>query len=72
MGKSSVSQTVAALSQDQPLPPFALPPENLFDRIGDAIVHHDIDFDSNAEFSKRYLLKSPEDASARRLFTQAY
>ncbi len=69
MGKSSVTQTLAAFSQDQQLPPFALRPENLFDRIGDAIVHNDIDFGSNPEFSKRYLLKSPDEAATRRLFT---
>ena len=51
------------------MPPFALRPENFFDRIGDAIVHNDIDFDSNPEFSRRYLLKSPDEAGARRLFT---
>jgi hypothetical protein len=69
MGKSSVTQTVAAFSQDQPLTSFALRPENFLDRIGDAIVHNDIDFDSNPEFSKRYLLKSPDEAATRRLFT---
>jgi hypothetical protein len=69
MGKSSVTQTLAAFSQDQKLPPFALRPENLFDRLGDAIVHKDIDFDSNPEFSKRYLLKSPDETNTRRLFT---
>jgi len=68
-GKTSVTQTVAAFSQEQPLPPFALRPENFLDRIGDAIVHNDIDFDSNPEFSKRYLLKSPDEAGTRRLFT---
>jgi hypothetical protein len=68
-GKSSISQTVAAFSQDQQLPPFALRPENFLDRIGDAIVHNDIDFDSNPEFSRRYLLKSPDEAGVRRLFT---
>jgi hypothetical protein len=68
-GKTSVTQTVAAFSQDQILPPFALRPENFLDRLGDAIVHNDIDFDSNPEFSKRYLLKSPDEAGTRRLFT---
>jgi hypothetical protein len=67
-GKSSITQSVAVFSQDHPLPPFALRPENFFDRIGDAIVHSDIDFDSNPEFSKRYLLKSPDEAGTRRLF----
>jgi hypothetical protein len=68
-GKSSVTQTVAAFSQDQQLPPFGLRPENVFDRMGDAIVHNDIDFDSNPEFSKRYLLRSPDEANTRKLFT---
>jgi hypothetical protein len=67
-GKTSVSQTVASFSQDQQLPSFALRPENFLDRIGDALVHNDIDFDSNPEFSRRYLLKSPDEAGARRLF----
>jgi hypothetical protein len=67
-GKSSITQSVAVFSQDHPLPPFALRPENFFDRIGDAIVPSDIDFDSNPEFSKRYLLKSPDEAGTRRLF----
>jgi hypothetical protein len=69
VGKSTVTQTLAAFTQDLPLPPFAMRPENIFDRIGDAILHNDIDFDSNPEFSKRYLLKSPDEAGTRRLFT---
>jgi len=69
VGKSTCTQTLAAFSQNQQLPPFALRPENFFDRIGDAIVHNDIDFDSNPEFSKRYFLKSPDEAGTRRLFT---
>jgi hypothetical protein len=70
-GKSSITQTVASFSQDKQLPPFALRPENFLDRIGDALVHNDIDFDSNPEFSKRYLLKSPDEAGVRRLFTSS-
>lgn len=69
MGKSSVTQTLATFSQNLQLPPFALRPENVLDRIGDAVFHNDIDFDSNPEFSKRYLLRSPDEANTRRLFT---
>jgi hypothetical protein len=36
MGKSSVTYTLAAFSQDLQLPAFELRPENIFDRIGDA------------------------------------
>jgi len=68
-GKSSVTQTIVSFSQNIQLPPFALKPEGIFDRIGDAIVHNDIDFDSNPEFSRRYALKSPDESGTRRLFS---
>ena len=70
-GKTQIAQTIAAFVQDRQMPPFAMRPENFFDRIGDAIVHNDIDFDSNPEFSRRYLLKSPDEAATRSLFTPA-
>lgn len=70
-GKSSITQTMACFSHNIELPPFTLKPEGMFDRIGDAIVHNDIDFDSHPTFSQRYALKSPDEASTRRLFTPA-
>jgi hypothetical protein len=70
-GKSSITQTVACFSHKIPLPPFTLKPEGILDRIGDAIVHNDIDFDSHPGFSQRYALKSPDEASTRRVFTPA-
>lgn len=70
-GKSTVTQTIACFSHNVQLPPFTLKPEGIFDRLGDAIVHNDIDFDSHPEFSKRYALKSPDEANTRRLFTPA-
>jgi hypothetical protein len=69
MGKSTVTQTLACFSEKAQLPPFALKPEGVFDRIGDAIVHNDINFDSHPGFSRRYTLKSPDEAGTRRLFT---
>jgi hypothetical protein len=69
VGKSTATQTLATFSQNIDLPPFALRPENFLDRIGDAILHNDLDFDSNPEFSRRYLLRSPDEANTRRLFT---
>jgi len=68
-GKSTTTQTLACFTLDRPLPPFLLKPEGLFDRIGDAFVHNDIDFDSNPVFSERYALKSPDEPATRRLFT---
>jgi hypothetical protein len=68
-GKSSFTQTIICFPQKTALPPFHLKPEGLFDRIGDAFVHNDIDFDSHPVFSSRYTLKSPDEAGTRRLFT---
>jgi hypothetical protein len=69
VGKSAISQTVAVFSQERQLPPFELRPENVLDRIGDAFVHNDIDFDSHPEFSRRYLLQSSQKEDTRKLFT---
>jgi len=71
VGKSTITQTLACFAHNIQFPPFALKPEGIFDRLGDAIVHNDIDFDSHPEFSRRYVLKSPDEASARRFFTPA-
>jgi hypothetical protein len=68
-GKSSVTQTLTCFSQNAELPPFELRSENIFDKIGDAIMHNDIDFDSHPEFSRRYMLHSPDEARIRMLFT---
>jgi hypothetical protein len=70
-GKSSITQTMACFSHHIQLPPFTLKPEGMLDRIGDAIVHNDIDFDSHPTFSQRYALKSPDEASTRHVFTPA-
>lgn len=69
MGKSTVTLTVVAFTHDRQLPPFELRSENIFDKMAEAFVHKDIDFDSNPEFSRRYYLRSPDDAQVRNLFT---
>ncbi len=69
VGKSSETYTLVTFSQDLDLPPFELRAENFFDRIGDAFVHNDIDFDSHPEFSRRYLLRSPNETGTRQIFT---
>lgn len=70
-GKSSITQTMACFSHKIELPSFTLKPEGILDRLGDAIVHNDIDFDSHPTFSRRYALKSPAEASTRRVFSPA-
>lgn len=69
MHKSHVTYTVAYFSAGSELPPFELRPEGMFDKIGDALFHTDIKFDSHPEFSTRYVLRSPDEAPTRRLFT---
>lgn len=68
-GKGSATQTIAAFSQELQLPAFELRAENVFDRIGEAFASRDIDFDSSPEFSRRYFLRSPDEAATRQLFT---
>ncbi|RLG15093.1 MAG: hypothetical protein DRN71_02195 [Candidatus Nanohalarchaeota archaeon] len=62
--------TVASAQlHDLSLPKFSLGPESFFDKLGDMIGYKDIDFDSNPEFSKRYLLKGMDESAIRKLFT---
>lgn len=71
-GKSSTTivQTVAAFVQQLPLPWFQLHPEGFMDRVSEVFVHRDIDFESNPEFSRRYLLrgKDKDEDAVRALF----
>jgi hypothetical protein len=50
-------------------PKFTLAPEGVLQRIGQLLGMKDIDFDADPEFSRRYVLKSQDEAAARRLFT---
>ncbi len=68
-GKNSITQTLTSFTQEVQLPAFELRPENIFDAIGDAITHSDIDFDSNPEFSRRYHLRAPDEMRIRTLFS---
>lgn len=66
---STWSQTVMYFrSPSLTLPQFALRPENLFHRIGQVFGYKDIDFDSHAAFSKRYLLRATDEAAVRGVF----
>lgn len=71
MGKSTVTLTLTVFTHDRQVPPFELRSESIFDKIGEAFVHNDIDFDSNPEFSRRYFLRSPDETGVRSLFTSA-
>jgi hypothetical protein len=68
---STYTQTVAAIVQDRPLPGFELRPEGFLDRIAEAFVHRDLDFETHPEFSKRYVLRGDDETAIRALFTPA-
>ena len=51
------------------LPAFSLTPETFFDRMAEMLGYKDIDFDDDDEFSRRYLLKGPDESAIRGLFT---
>jgi len=71
-GKSShtYSQTIASVGLNGVnFPKFSMAPEYFFHRIGDIFGHKDIDFSSNPVFSKKYLLKGPDEQRIRQLFS---
>lgn len=63
------AQTVTSFSRnDAELPYFDLRPANTADRVWDALAHKNIRFDSNPEFSRRYVLKGALEDKVRVLF----
>lgn len=60
-------QTVLVLpSRGTAVPDLQMAPENpLVDKIGQVFGYQDIDFDSNPEFSRRYLVRGPDEAAIR-------
>jgi hypothetical protein len=68
-GKSSVSQTLAAFSQDVWLPQFEIAPQDMLHKLGDAVFHKAIHFESHPNFSKRFWLVSVDEEKTRELFT---
>lgn len=62
-------QTVAAIeSNSLQIPPFSMRPESLFDAVGGMLGFQDIDFDDHPEYSKMFVLKSPEEQAVRDFF----
>ena len=61
-------QSVAAFRIAPNAPVFQLCPENFMHRLGSAMGYQDIDFDGNPEFSRRYLLRGPDEAAIRMFF----
>jgi hypothetical protein len=68
--RRNIVQTVAAYSKNGvALTEFALQPKGVWQKIGEAFRHKDINFDSNPQFSQRYQLRSPDEMRTRALFT---
>ncbi len=69
-GKSSHTymQTVVIFQDVSGLPDFTLAPEHWWDRIGQLLGHHDINFEASEEFSKHYLLRGPDESAIRAAF----
>ncbi len=53
------------------LPEFSVRPENVFHRIGGVFGYGDIDFPDRPEFSRRCLLRGPDEAAVRAAFPAA-
>lgn len=71
-GKNSqtLRQSVVYIrAKDLQLPEFALGPENFLHRIGSMLGMQDIDFDEHPKFSRTFLLRGPDEAAVRTLFT---
>ena len=64
-----VGHTVVVYSQNVDVPVFEAEPETLAERLTDALLHHDIDFDQHPRFSKLYALRGPEPEKIRAFFT---
>jgi hypothetical protein len=70
-GKSqhTYRQTVLAVeSNGLHLPPLSIRPENLFDALAGILGFRDIDFEDHPEFSRGFVLKSPDEERTRKLF----
>lgn len=70
-GKNQQTHNQTVISFQSPnlsLPNFELRPEHLFHKIGQALGYKDIDFDSHPVFSKRFLLRGPDEATIREFF----
>lgn len=50
------------------LPSFSLRPENVFHRIATVFGYQDIDLQSRPEFSRKYLLRGPDEEAVRAAF----
>jgi hypothetical protein len=66
----TTAQTVAAFARTGvAMAEFELEPIGMMQRIGEALVHKNIRFDTHPDLSRRYQLRSPDVDRTRELFT---
>jgi hypothetical protein len=73
-GKNSVTHRQSVVyfePRDLKLPLFSLRPEGIFHKLISALGYQDIDFGNRPEFSKRYLLRGPDEQAVRNAFSDA-
>lgn len=63
------TDTIASFTQSISLPEFALAQQDVFSKIGDAVLHRQIDFSSDPGFSARFRLIGTDEDRIRELFT---
>lgn len=68
-GRNSYAQTVAAFSQEIWLPTFQLVPKGLLGFLSPIHSRRQIQFESNPEFSKRFVVVSEDELKVRTLFS---
>jgi hypothetical protein len=62
-------QTIAIFRGGAPgVPEFELTPEHWWDKVAQVFGYKDIDFEASEEFSKRYLLRGPDETAIRAAF----
>lgn len=70
-GKNQQTHVQTVVHFDLPalrLPPFSVRPENVMHKLITAFGYQDIDIAERPEFSKRFLLRGPDEAAIRRRF----
>lgn len=68
--QSFARQTVAGFGfPGAAIPQFQLGPQHWWQKVGDVVSHHLIHFDSHPAFSKRFLLRGPDESAIRAFFT---
>jgi hypothetical protein len=67
--RSGHTDTIASFTQSIFLPEFVFAQQDAFNKIGDSVLHRQIEFSSDPAFSERFRLLGADDHRVRELFT---